>query len=70
MNDDNHIPESVHKAIDEATWLALHVTGQRGSEVVRRVLGLARAELVAVLGHAGAAQQLRSLADRIKAEHV
>ena len=44
------------------------VSDESGSEIVHRVLGAARAELIAAMGRQGAAFLLRQLADRIEAE--
>lgn len=70
MTDQNYIPPAVVRALDEAHWLALRHDGIVGHERVREALAWVRADLVAILGPAGAAQMLRSLATRIETDYA
>ncbi|TDJ40570.1 MAG: hypothetical protein E2O54_07665 [Gammaproteobacteria bacterium] len=53
---------------DVGVLAAQSVSDETGHEIVHRVLGVARAELIAAVGRPGAVFFLRQLADRIQAE--
>ena len=66
MNDERNT--DWNRITDVGVMAAQSVSDESGSAIVHRVLGAARAELIAAMGHQGAAFLLRQLADRIEAE--
>ena len=64
----NDEPPNGSKYPDLAVAVMQRESGERGRVIVHRALESAREELIAALGHAGAAHMLRQLADRIESE--
>jgi hypothetical protein len=65
---DDQIPESTRRAIDQAVHFGLRHSGRPGHAIVHDALTVCRAELVAVVGHRGAAALLRNLAQALDVE--
>ena len=68
MNQEPSLSDLMRPMFDEAVWAVIRTDGEDPKAVVHRASQSARAELIAVLGHRGAAHQLRALANAIEAE--
>jgi hypothetical protein len=66
--DNDHIPQSLRDALNEALYVVQRHSGRSGSEIVFSALSVCKSELIAAVGHKAAAHLLRSLADAVEAE--